>query len=334
MKLEANRVSARNHAEMAQNIANAQAYKIEEIGAVNPELPAISIPPFSGKPLSPLLKFNYLLSALLGGARECLRRFTVTAANYDHAVAFLQAKYADESRLIDCLQSRLEKARAQQLTLEGQRSLLEYILPTVTQLKERGVSLDGSFMVQKVLSKFRPDLQRKVLQRRLSNPLTENEWIMTNILSDLDRVIETEEPRPVPEKGANNATGKNTIIPSVIESLKNDPALLDAYDKTFKEQKEEGIIEEVSEKNCANSTVVHYIPHQPVVPPHKETTKLRIVFDASAHFKDKPSLSDVLQQGPLILPDLYAMLLRFRTPRYVVISDVEKRYFTKFDYKK
>ncbi|XGW27970.1 hypothetical protein V3C99_008066, partial [Haemonchus contortus] len=68
--------------------------------------------------------------------------------------------------------------------------------------------------------------------------------------------------------------------------------------------------------------VLHYIPHQPVITPHKETTKLRIVFDASAHFSNQPSLNDVLHQGPLILPDLYAMLLRFRTAPYAVTADV------------
>uniref|UniRef100_A0A7I4XUZ7 Reverse transcriptase domain-containing protein n=1 Tax=Haemonchus contortus TaxID=6289 RepID=A0A7I4XUZ7_HAECO len=34
----------------------------------------------------------------------------------------------------------------------------------------------------------------------------------------------------------------------------------------------------------------------------------------------------VLHQGPLILPDLYAMLLRFRTAPYAVTADVEKAF--------
>ncbi|KAK6744964.1 hypothetical protein RB195_011585 [Necator americanus] len=107
--------------------------------------------------------------------------------------------------------------------------------------------------------------------------------------------------------------------------LPTNKELLEDYDDTFKTQLDSGIIEEIPEEQ-EEGDVVHYIPHQPVITPHKETTKLRIVFDASSHFKDCPSLNDVLYQGPLILPELYAMLLRFRIPKYVITSDVEKAF--------
>nr|CDJ83190.1 Tas retrotransposon peptidase A16 superfamily [Haemonchus contortus] len=113
---------------------------------------------------------------------------------------------------------------------------------------------------------------------------------------------------------------------STIESLKKAPSLLQENDRTFKEQEEKGIIEAVQVSPHTKGTVLHYIPHQAVITPHKETTELRIVFDASAHFKDNPSSNDVLHQGPLILPDLYAVLIRFRIPKYVVIADVEKAF--------
>ncbi|KAK6733727.1 hypothetical protein RB195_017468 [Necator americanus] len=107
--------------------------------------------------------------------------------------------------------------------------------------------------------------------------------------------------------------------------LKSNAELLEDYDDTFKTQLDNGIIEEIPEEQ-EEGDVIHYIPHQPVITPHKETTKLRIVFDASSHLKDCPSLNDVLYQGPLILPELYAMLLRFRIPKYVITSDVEKAF--------
>ncbi|VDO84702.1 unnamed protein product [Haemonchus placei] len=113
-------------------------------------------------------------------------------------------------------------------------------------------------------------------------------------------------------------------LKTVLETLRRTPELLNDYDKTFRAQQEIGVIEEVENPSHTDGAIVHYIPHQPVITPQKETTKLRIVFDASAHSKGSPSLNDVLHQGPLILPELYAMLLRFRTPKYVIISDVEK----------
>ncbi|KAL6735303.1 hypothetical protein Aduo_005759 [Ancylostoma duodenale] len=53
---------------------------------------------------------------------------------------------------------------------------------------------------------------------------------------------------------------------------------------------------------------------------------MRVVFDASAHYKDKPSLNDVLHQGPLILPKIVGMIMRFRMGRIAVTSDVEKAF--------
>uniref|UniRef100_W6NL45 Similar to Pao retrotransposon peptidase family n=1 Tax=Haemonchus contortus TaxID=6289 RepID=W6NL45_HAECO len=113
---------------------------------------------------------------------------------------------------------------------------------------------------------------------------------------------------------------------TVLETLRKTPQLLNDYDETFRAQQENSVTGEIESSSLADGAVVHYIPHQPVITPHKETTRLRIVFDASAHFEDSPSLNDVLHQGPLILPELYAMLLRFRIPKFVIISDVEKAF--------
>ncbi|VDL76429.1 unnamed protein product, partial [Nippostrongylus brasiliensis] len=101
---------------------------------------------------------------------------------------------------------------------------------------------------------------------------------------------------------------------------------MEDYNNIFREQRSLGIIEEVVDARNHDGQILHYIPHQPVVTPHKDTTKLRIVFDASSHYKECPSLNDILHQGPLILPDLYGMLLRFRAPPFVAISDVEKAF--------
>lgn len=42
----------------------------------------------------------------------------------------------------------------------------------------------------------------------------------------------------------------------------------------------------------------HYLPHHTVVHHDKLTTKLHIVYDASAGSNDSPSLNDCLQKGP------------------------------------
>ncbi|KAH8285935.1 hypothetical protein KR054_009787, partial [Drosophila jambulina] len=60
-----------------------------------------------------------------------------------------------------------------------------------------------------------------------------------------------------------------------------------------------------------------YIPHHCVLEPTSTSAKLRVVFDASYQTTGQKSLNDLLMVGPTIQPDLYVLLLHFRTYRYV-----------------
>jgi hypothetical protein len=70
----------------------------------------------------------------------------------------------------------------------------------------------------------------------------------------------------------------------------------------------------------------YYIPHHAV---HKESsisTKLRVVFDASAKTDTNLSLNDVLLKGPCIQEELVSIMSRFRTHKYVITADIKKMY--------
>lgn len=69
-----------------------------------------------------------------------------------------------------------------------------------------------------------------------------------------------------------------------------------------------------------------YLPHHAVVREEKETTKLRVVFDASAKSSSGKSLNDIQLVGPVIQSDLFCILLRFRIHKYVLTGDIEKMY--------
>ena len=56
------------------------------------------------------------------------------------------------------------------------------------------------------------------------------------------------------------------------------------------------------------------------------TTKLRIVFDASAKFSTGVSLNDTLLVGPTIHPPLVDILIRFRSYRVALTADINKMY--------
>ncbi|XP_053968764.1 uncharacterized protein LOC128870195 [Anastrepha ludens] len=69
-----------------------------------------------------------------------------------------------------------------------------------------------------------------------------------------------------------------------------------------------------------------YMPHHPVVKESSVTTKLKVVFNASAKSTTGNSLNDALFVGPQLQPDLYSILTRFRTHRYAVTADIAKMY--------
>ena len=69
------------------------------------------------------------------------------------------------------------------------------------------------------------------------------------------------------------------------------------------------------------------MPHHPVLTPTKETTKLRIVYDGSSKpRKELKSLNECLHRGPILLPNLCGLLLRFRTYKIPVLADIEKAF--------
>ena len=66
----------------------------------------------------------------------------------------------------------------------------------------------------------------------------------------------------------------------LLNRLESDKELFCKYDHVIQQQENMGIIEEVVDVGKAG-TRKYYLPHHPVLTPHKETTKIRVVYDAS-----------------------------------------------------
>ena len=58
---------------------------------------------------------------------------------------------------------------------------------------------------------------------------------------------------------------------------------------------------------------------------NKQTTKVRVVYDASARTTG-PSLNDCLHVGPKLNTKIFDILLRFRIHRIAIIADIEKAF--------
>lgn len=66
------------------------------------------------------------------------------------------------------------------------------------------------------------------------------------------------------------------------ERLQREPEVLQEYDSVIKDQLSKGIVEIVGNEDVGELGKVHYIPHHAVIRRDKETTTLRIVYDASS----------------------------------------------------
>ena len=131
------------------------------------------------------------------------------------------------------------------------------------------------------------------------------------------------EERPMLPSNYDLALGR---LRSLVNRLMKNPDHLRKYNAVLQDQLEKGIIEVVPEQD-SGETLKHYIPHHEVVTPEKTTTKLRIVFDASAKTrKANRSLNECLHRGPVILEDLCGLLIRFRLNKVALIADVEKAF--------
>ena len=76
----------------------------------------------------------------------------------------------------------------------------------------------------------------------------------------------------------------------------------------IKEQIKEGIVEVVPDPWAPVVEKVHYISHHGVIRVDKQTTKLRIVYDASAK-EGGPSLNDCLYARPLFGQFIFDILV-------------------------
>ena len=112
---------------------------------------------------------------------------------------------------------------------------------------------------------------------------------------------------------------------SLLRRLQDKPSILREYNSIIRKQLEKGIVEIVEDPAHVDGGRLHYLPHHAVVRYDKQTTKLRIVFDASAR-GEGPSLNDCLHIGPKFHQKIIEILIRFRSYRYAFISDIEKAF--------
>ena len=114
-------------------------------------------------------------------------------------------------------------------------------------------------------------------------------------------------------------------LEGLIKRLRQTPEILKDYKATIQDQIDKGIVEVVPNSEIVQERHVHYLPHHAVIRTDKETTKLRVVYNASAR-SGGPSLNDCLYTGPKFDQRIFDILIRFRSYRIALTADIEKAF--------
>jgi len=114
-------------------------------------------------------------------------------------------------------------------------------------------------------------------------------------------------------------------LQGLLRRLRQTPDILQEYDSVILKQLELGVVQPVPESDLGVMGQVHYLPHHAVVKQEKETTKVRVVYDASAKCGG-PSLNECLLTGPNFNQRISDILLRFRSYPVALTADIEKAF--------
>ena len=130
-----------------------------------------------------------------------------------------------------------------------------------------------------------------------------------------------------PKKLSNNF-GQALKIAECEERKLAKERLTEEFNDKFDEFLKLGTIEEISQNEMDSwNGPVHYVSMQHVVKPDNLTTRLRVVINSSLKCpRTGLSLNEMLAKGPNILNDIWELLIRFRSYRVGLISDVTKAY--------
>ena len=125
----------------------------------------------------------------------------------------------------------------------------------------------------------------------------------------------------------HNKEGSRARLSNMLRKYKNsNPQLLKDYDAIIREQIAEGMVEIVPPEATPGKNEF-YIPHKPIIREQAQSTKLRIVFDASARANERsPSLNDSLETGPPLQNLMWDVIVRSRFHPIVLAGDMKQAF--------
>ena len=302
----------------SEKIKNASSKQNEE----NIKLPKLELKKFNGDPLkwrifadtfesaihknsniSNVEKMNYLVNLLTGTAEETIKGLSLTNNNYEVALQLLRERFDDGQVIISAHMDnllRLEVIKGVS-DVRGLRNLFDQVEGQVRSLETINVKAKdyGPLLIPVILSKI-PNEVKLIISRKFEN----NVWDVERILEILGDELQAREMLGVSKEAGievgnkyKQYTASNLITSSAKEIVykcilcngEHKPQeCAGVTDLSIRKQIQFNIIEHASIKDENN---------RPVIRPDKITSKVRMVYDASAKIY-RPSLNECLHSGP------------------------------------
>ena len=125
--------------------------------------------------------------------------------------------------------------------------------------------------------------------------------------------------RPLP----TNWEGSIRRMTSLVRKFKRTN-MLDQYNIVIRDQISQVVVEEAPEEVSGRE---FYIPHRAVIREQAESTKLRVVYEASVREHDNaPSLNECLYTGPPLQNQLWSVIVRNRFHPVAIAGDLGKAF--------
>ncbi|GFY63521.1 integrase catalytic domain-containing protein [Trichonephila inaurata madagascariensis] len=153
----------------------------------------------------------------------------------------------------------------------------------------------------------------------------EDHFIETHVRNEDGRYVVRLPFHSPPSKLGDSRESAIRRFNSLEHSLIKKPAIYSQYRDFMQEYLTLGHMELVPKHDYAKREA-YYLPHHAVLRDSSTTTKLRVVFDASAKSTTGHSLNDLQMVGPRVQRDVYPILLSFRTFQIAVCADLEKMF--------
>ncbi|XP_049879678.1 uncharacterized protein LOC126376395 [Pectinophora gossypiella] len=110
------------------------------------------------------------------------------------------------------------------------------------------------------------------------------------------------------------------------KKLLKNPHLHIEYKKVMDDYLDQNHMVKIIEEKQLSDPYVIYLPHHAVIREDKETTKVRVVFDASSKGVNNVSLNENLLVGPKLQQDLRHILMRWRRHAICIVADLVQMY--------